>query len=141
MKRLLFFFFCLSVCCYSSEAQKIVSANIVESGLFNVASPDTLINPSDTIHMKMGNSFGFHYKIIADPDNVSIPVTLDLQITDRNGKVEKISTDSKYLPHEFALGYFTFVFEAPEEMVAGIWKFSLVYKNEVLLEKVMYVIE
>ena len=53
-----------------SNAQEIKSATMVDFGLFEASNPDKLIKQTDTIPMLLGNSFGFHFKIIASPDNI-----------------------------------------------------------------------
>ena len=124
-----------------TNAQEIKSSVITDFGLFNPADPDQLIKQTDTIPMILGNSFGFHFKIIADPDNKSIPLTMKVTITDIQGKVHDIQYKMNYLPHDFTTGRHSYVFEAPEELIAGDWKFSIEFGGKEILRKNLVVKE
>ena len=124
-----------------SSAQEIKSAIITDFGLFNPADPDQLIKQTDTIPMLLGNSFGFHFKVIAAPDNKSIPLTMKISITDTQGNVHDIQYIMNYLPHDFSTGRHSFVFEAQEELIAGAWEFLIEFKGETVLKKRLIVVE
>lgn len=123
------------------SAQEIKSAVITDFGLFNPADPDQLIKQTDTIPMLLGNSFGFHFKVIAVPDNKSIPLTMKISIKDTQGNVHDIQYMMNYLPHDFSTGRHSFVFEAQEELIAGVWKFSIEFGGKEILEKRIFVVE
>ena len=122
-----------------SNAQEIKSATMVDFGLFEASNPDKLIKQTDTIPMLLGNSFGFHFKIIASPDNISIPLTMKIRITDIQGDVHDIQYTMKYLPHDFSTGRHSYVFEAQEELIAGVWRFSIEFGGKEILEKSLIV--
>ena len=138
MKVTIILSFLLILATYS-KGQEIKSATIVDFGLFEPKDPDKLINQTDTIPMLLGNSFGFHFKIIGVPDNKSIPLTMKIQITETQGKVHDIQYTMNYLPHDFSTGRHSYVFEAQEELIAGVWKFSIEFGGKELLTKLLII--
>ncbi len=123
------------------NAQEIKSATMVDFGLFEAADPDKLIKQTDTIPMVLGNSFGFHFKIIASPDNVMIPLIMRIRITDTEGEVKDIQYIMSYIPHDFSTGRHSYIFEAQDELIAGVWQFSIEYGGKELLMKNLYIVE
>lgn len=138
MKNLLILI-CLLQIPFAGHTQTVKTSEITDFGLFDVQNPDKLLVQTDSIEMKIGNSFGFHFKIIADPDNKSIPLTMKITITDKQGKVQNLSYNMNYPPHAFSTGRHTFVFEAPDELIPGTWNYSIEYAGVQLLEKMFYV--
>ncbi|MBC8173167.1 MAG: DUF3859 domain-containing protein [Chitinophagales bacterium] len=128
MSAMLFFSFHIS-------AQVIKSSEIIDAGVYTLDGKDSLLQQTDSIKMEMGTHFGFRFKIIGEPDNRSVMLNMQIQITDKSGNANTIQYDMKYLVHAFATGRHTFIFELPEEMVAGTWKFSILYQDDTVLEK------
>ncbi len=124
-----------------SNAQEIKSATMVDFGLFESTNPDKLIKQTDSIPMVIGNSFGFHFKIIATPDNKSIPLTMKIRITDTKGKVQDIQYTMNYLPHDFSTGRHSYIFEAQDELIAGVWRFSIEFGGKEILMKELLIVE
>jgi len=123
------------------KGQEIKSATLTDFGLFEPKNPDMLIKQTDSIPMIIGNSFGFHFKIIASPDNKSIPLTMKIQITDTKGIVQDIQYNMKYLPNEMSTGRHSFVFETQEELIPGVWKFSIDFGGKEILMKNLLIVE
>jgi len=140
MKAIIILPFLLFIAGYS-KGQEIKSATITDFGLLEPKNPDMLIKQTDSIPMIIGNSFGFHFKIIASPDNKSIPLTMKIQITDTKGVVHDMQYNMNYLPHDMSTGRHSFLFETQEELIPGVWKFSIDFGGKEILMKNLLIVE
>jgi len=154
----------LSILVYKEmETKKISQASIVEYGIYHSTISDStvtddisksksnfvkdvyLIEQTDTIIAKIGNSFGIRYLINGSPDGASIPLKI-YNLFPMPGIVDKKANTVKYFTFRNVnrtigdTSYTGFTFEHDYELLPGNRKYQILFDDSIIVEKTFTII-
>lgn len=125
---------------YYRNVDKTVSAESSLTGKAAVISKVTWLKQTDKFELEKGKSFGIEYKVTAPEGMENFPVdmlvirTLPQKVTYRSGS--KSYHIYKQIERTPGLPYTTgYTLTSDEDMIPGTWKFMVIYRGDVVLQK------
>ena len=105
---------------------------------FNVGGGDDLIRSTDVIEATIDTTFGITYTIEGSPAKAEVDYVVEIThpetVDSKTGKTSTLSTLSSRRPIG-VLSYNDVNLDDPRDLIAGEWKFRVLYNSKVLLEK------
>ena len=123
----------------SKIARKVASPGSA-TGTRKVVASETLLRRTTEIKARLGDEFGFRYRIVGAPKRAKVPVKIVTIYPGeglRNPKADK-PTQREELNEDRPIGrvlYESYHFDHDWEMVPGVWTFEIWYDGKKLAEQ------